>query len=91
MGSTVFNGCLRKYRKSILQLRTSLSGRLRDLQHILAVIYETRSNLLLLYPGGLSEWSYVDYDDQVEYDDFAEPRKITRIRPKFPLNFFRSI
>ena len=34
-------GCLRNYRKSKLQLRTSVLGRLRDLQYIFTVIYET--------------------------------------------------
>ena len=38
MGHT---GCLRNYRKSILYLRTSVLGRLRDLQYIFAITYET--------------------------------------------------
>ena len=33
--------CLRRYRKYILQLRTYVLGRLRDLQYIFAVTYET--------------------------------------------------
>ena len=32
-----FTRCLRNYRKSILQLRTSVMGRLRDLQFISAI------------------------------------------------------
>ena len=44
----IYTGCLRNYRKAILQLRTSVLGRLRDLQYIFAVIYEICNNL---YPG----------------------------------------
>ena len=36
-------GCLRNYCKSILQLCTSVFGRLRDLQYIFVVTYETHS------------------------------------------------
>ena len=36
-----FTGCLRNCRKSVLQLRTSVLGRLRNLQYIFTVIYKT--------------------------------------------------
>ena len=36
-------GCLRSYRKSILHLRISILGRLRDLQYTFSVIYGTLS------------------------------------------------
>ena len=39
--SKVPNYCLKNYRKSVLQLRTSVMGRLRDLEYIFAVTYET--------------------------------------------------
>ena len=47
LGSTRgVTGCLRNYRK--YKLCTSVLGRLRDLQYIFAVIYETRSTTLII-------------------------------------------
>ena len=40
-GLDYLTGCLRSYCKSILYLRTFVLGRLRGLQYIFAVIYET--------------------------------------------------
>ena len=48
VGDTLHTGCLRNSRKSILQLRISVLGRLRDLQYIFAVIYGTLCTICLL-------------------------------------------
>ena len=62
-----YAGCPRNYRNSILYLRTSVLGRLRDFQYIFAVIYETLCKLdnrhnsylhaFLIATPSLSNWS----------------------------------